>query len=301
MLPAAGALLLALLVLVVVVPGRLAAAGWCSRAPALAVLLWQALGLATVVLVVEVALTVALAPAGDSHLQAARRVLSGDAGLPWWGWALAVAAVALAGRLAGGLAVQLARTVLDRRRHLALVDLVTTRNPLLADARVVDAELPVAYCVPGLRPRVVLSRGALRVLTEDEVRAVLAHEAAHVDQRHDLVVLPFLALGSSLGSLAVVRTAADQVALLVEMLADDRAVRRHDRLALARALLKVGSGVLPRGGLGAAGSEGVLRRARRLLEPQAPLSRTARVAVVAAVVLVLGVPPAGLVLPVALG
>ena len=88
-------------------------------------------------------------------------------------------------------------TVRRALRELVRQDLVATRNPLLPGTRVVDHDLPLAYCLPGLRPRVVLSRGVLDLLREDEVRAVLAHEDAHVVQRHDLVVLPFAAFGTS--------------------------------------------------------------------------------------------------------
>lgn len=48
---------------------------------------------------------------------------------------------------------------------------------------------PAAYCLPGLRPRVVVTRGALSAPTGAEVAAVLGHERAHATGRHDLVVL----------------------------------------------------------------------------------------------------------------
>ena len=155
----------------------------------------------------------------------------------------------------------------------------------------------MAYCLPGvLRPRVVLSRGALALLREDEVRAVVAHESAHVEQRHDLVVLPFVALRETFPRLRAVTTASTSVALLVELLADDRAVRRHPAPVLARALYKVGTGAAPAGGL-AAGGPDVLVRAQRLLTPAPPLSRRGRAAVLGAVVAVLALPPLGLLLP----
>jgi hypothetical protein len=45
---------------------------------------------------------------------------------------------------------------------------------------------PVAFALPGWPGRVVASRGLLRILDGVERRAVLAHEQAHLDQRHDL-------------------------------------------------------------------------------------------------------------------
>ena len=297
MLAAAAALALCLLLLAAIVPGRLAGAGWTRRSPGLALLLWQALGLVGGLLAIEVAVTVALAPAGDSHLEAVSRLADGSAGAPpvWAGIAVFTGVLVLL-RLLSVLLASAGVTLRARHDHRVLVDLVATRNPLLPGTRVVEHELPLAYCLPGLRPRVVLSSGVLALLREDEVRAVLAHETAHVEQRHDLVVLPFVALRATFPRLPGVRTAVAQVALLVEMLADDRAARRHPREVLARALYKVGSGSVPAGGL-SAGGDAVLLRAHRLLEPPPPLSRRERALVLLATLLVLSLPPLGLLLP----
>jgi Zn-dependent protease with chaperone function len=290
-----------LVLLATVVPARLAAARWPARSPALGLVLWQACGLAGGLVAVELALTLALAPVGADHAAALSRIgLSpADHGLPWWSLLAAAAGLAVLLRLLLVLLASTARVLLARRRHRDLVDLVSTRNPLLRDTRVVDHEVPVAYCLPGLRSRLVLSRGVLSVLKEDELRAVLAHEQAHLDQRHDLVVLPFVALGATFPRMPAVRTARRAVALLIEMLADDRAARRHDRSALARALWKVGTAQVPAGGLGAGGDD-VLLRARRLLDPACPLSPTGRAAVVAGTAVVLALPLAGVLLPLAM-
>ena len=295
MLPTAVVLAAALAVLVVAVP-RLARAGWPARSPSVALLLWQALGLSGGLLAVEVAATVALAPLGPTH-PAAVRAIAGGAGVPpWWSLAAAAVGVALLGRLLAVLLTSTVRTLRARHRNRVLVDLVATRNPLLRGALVVDHDLPVAYCLPGLRPRVVVSRGVLTALDEREVRAVLDHELAHVAQRHDLVVLPFVALGATFPGLPVVRCAQEQVALLVEMLADDTAARRCDGRVLARALWKVGRGPAPAGGLGAGASD-VLARAERLLHPPAPLPAPARLLVLAGALATAALPVLGLLLP----
>jgi Zn-dependent protease with chaperone function len=294
---AAGVLGAGLLLLVAVLPARLAVAGWPQRAPALGLVLWQACGLAGGLVAVELALTLALAPAGEHHVAALGRLLDvGPTGLPWWSLVAGAAGLLVLLRLLSVLLVSTARVLVARRRHRALVDLVATRNPLLADTQVVDHDIPVAYCLPGLRSRLVLSRGVLAVLSEDELRAVLAHEQAHLDQRHDLVVLPFVALVATFPRLPAVGAARQAVALLVEMLADDRAVRRHDRSALARALWRVSSAQVPSGGLAAGGNDVVLR-ARRLLAPAYPLPLVARGGIVALTVAVLALPLGGLLLP----
>ena len=299
MLTTAVVLVAVLAVLALVVPDRLAQAGWPRRCPAAALLLWQAVGITAGLLAVEAVVTVALAPAGPTHALAVQAVVEGAAPARWWSLLAALAAAVLVLRLVSVFTVSAVRTLRARHRNRVLVDLVATRNPLLPGTRVVDHDLPLAYCLPGLRPRVVLSRGVLDLLREDEVRAVLAHEDAHVVHRHDLVVLPFAAFGSTFPRLRPVRTASEQVALLVEMLADDRAARLHPPEVLARALYKVGTASVPSGGLGAMG-ESVLVRAQRLVCPPPALGWGELAAVAAGTAVVLALPALGLLLPLVL-
>ncbi|MDT7660452.1 MAG: hypothetical protein QOD04_8, partial [Pseudonocardiales bacterium] len=177
MIPTSAALLVLGVLLAEPVSRALAAARWPARDPTGALLLWQAVGLTGALLLLEVVGMVALAPAGPTP----RRALAAlPRPLPWWALLAAAVFVAVLLRLAAVLVVSAVRTVRARHRHRVLVDLVATRNPLLRGASVLDHDLPVAYCLPGLRPRVVLSRGAVTRLEEAELRAVLAHEVAHV-------------------------------------------------------------------------------------------------------------------------
>ncbi|SNQ48441.1 Peptidase family M48 [Frankia canadensis] len=119
--------------------------------------------------------------------------------------------------------------------------------------RILDHPIAVAYCVPGVRhARVVVSRGLLNTLDAAELDAVLAHEAAHVAGRHDLVIQPFVAWERTFPFLRPAREATAAVSLLVEMLADDAAARRSSRRALARALARLGvaRAPVPAGALG---------------------------------------------------
>lgn len=293
MLAATVLLTVCLLLVGLVLCPVLARASWPSRSPGLALVLWQAAGLAGGLLTLTMLSTVALEPLGDDVLVAAER-LSRAGAQTWIAGGLAVLVLA---RLLSVLVLSMIRTLRARHTNRVLVDLVAQRNLLLKGASVLDHEVPVAYCLPGLRPRVVLSRGALSLLSYDEVRAVLAHEQAHLDQRHDLVVLPFVALNATFPFLAPVRTARSEVALLIELLADDRAARHHDRTHLARALWKIGTGEAPAGALALAG-EDVLLRAHRLLAPPDPLHRAAQVAVLLLAAAVAGSPALGIALPV---
>jgi Zn-dependent protease with chaperone function len=291
-LAAAGILAACLLLVAVVLPPVLADASWPTRSPVLGLVLWQAVGLAGGLLTLTLLATVALSPLGDTHLQALRHL--DRAGLVTWivgGVGLLVLL-----RLLTVLLASTWRTLRARHSNRVLVDLVSERNLLLRGTSVLAHEVPVAYCLPGLRPRLVLSRGALSLLSYDELQAVLAHERAHLVQRHDLVVLPFVALGATFPALPAVRTARAEVSLLIELLADDRAARHHERTHLAQALWKIGTGEAPTGALGAAGHDVVLR-ARRLLDPPAPLALVPASAVALLAVAVAASPLLGFVVP----
>src|SRR5262249_56095588 len=126
------------------------------------------------------------------------------------------------------------------RRARAVLDRLATRWPAVPGARVLAPPIPVAYCLPGRRSRLVVSAGVLDALAPPAVRAVLAHERAHLAERHDLVVLPFVAWGAALPFVPGVRLAQAAVAGLVEMVADDRARAVADPAALAAAIARMG-------------------------------------------------------------
>ncbi len=133
-----------------------------------------------------------------------------------------------------------------------------------------DHPAAVAYCLPGRTPHIVVSAGARRMLTPAELAAVLAHERAHVRERHDLVVAPFQALRRLLPRSTTLTRVCATIELLVEMCADDKAARKHGREPLASALERFRvSGVAgtPAGALAVADTP-VQARIRRLRQPQ---------------------------------
>jgi Zn-dependent protease with chaperone function len=180
-----------------------------------------------------------------------------------------------------------------------LLSLLAHGDPKVPGALVVDHPAATAYCVPGLRSRIVISAGALDLLDQDELAAVLAHERAHLRERHDLVLLPFTALLRAFRWVSVAREAEAAVSLLVEMHADDRALRHRPALELATALLRVGAAGwvhAPAGAL-AAGDGEVAARVSRLLRPDPRLPVAALALVAVAAVATVAVPAAFLTLP----
>ncbi len=91
-------------------------------------------------------------------------------------------------------------------------------------ARLVDNQVPQAFCAGLMRPRIYVSTGAVKLLAEDELRAVLAHEAHHVARRDPLRLLVASVLTDALFFLPAMRRLRRRYAAFAELAADDAAV-----------------------------------------------------------------------------
>lgn len=294
------ALLLAVLAIALAwpVPILLSRASWPAKAPAAALLLWQAIALAGGLSMIGALLTYGLIPFGDSLVGSAREFiaqlaqnrLEPDADILYL-IALCAAAL-LGGHLVLNLVLTIVRTERQRRRHRQLIDLLASTDPDRPRTRVLDDSTPVAYCLPGAPHSVtVFSAGLVALLTPEELGAVIAHEQAHVTQRHDLLLVAFRAWKVSLPWLPTAYRAERQVASLVEMLADDRARQVVPDRTLATAIVLVAQGqggnpVLPV--VATAPGQTSARVARLLGGDQ--LARTNWMAAVATAVAIVAVP-----------
>jgi Zn-dependent protease with chaperone function len=228
-----------------------------------------------VLCVVGAAFAVGLSPYGRDIPTALSRWLGGAP--PSTHFTVSHAVALLVGCvLAVGLVVALAwswaRVLRIRRRHRDMLALVAREDSGLPGVLILDHPLTVAYCLPGLRARVVFSSGALSALTRQEIAAVLAHERTHARERHDLVLLPFAALRRLLPGSRLMATAAEAVTLLVEMRADEGACRDQGARSLAHALRRFRHIAVnpPPGAIGIA--DGAMdARLLRLSERMAPL------------------------------
>ena len=257
-------------------PAMLARARWPLRAPRAAMVLWQAVALAAVLSAFSAGIAIAtrlLMPGPDGRPTAS---IVGAAGrLGWPLWTVYIGVFALTVLVGARLMVAIAQVAVANRRrrahHRMVVDLVGVGHDSALsqtctrtrDLRVLDVPQPLAYCLPGVRSRVVVSEGALSALADAEVAAILTHERAHLRARHDLVLEAFTAVHAAFPRLVRSANALGAVQLLVELLADDAAVRAAGRAPLARALVACASGRAPSGALAAGGPSTVLR-VRRL-------------------------------------
>lgn len=166
------------------------------------------------------------------------------------------------------------RAVVKTRRH-ARAALMAGRELAGTGAVVLDDPRPVAYCVAGRPAAIVVTSGAISVLNEMQLTAVLAHERAHLAGRHPLLTTLTRGLAATFPRVPLFTRGADEVARLAELAADDTAARSASPGDLVTALLAIATGTAvpgtataPQGTLAAAGYA-VPARVQRLLHPPA--------------------------------
>ena len=324
--------LLAVLAIVLAwpVPILLSRAHWPARSPFTAMLLWQAIALAGGLSMIGAMLVYGLEPIGD-NLIAGLRALAGmvlfnapTTALGFWHIFALSAAALLTAHLVFTLLLTYYKIERQRRRHRELLALLASPSAEGTRTLVINHDSPVAYCLPGgARSVTVLSDGLMAALEPAELRAVLSHENAHLSQRHHLLLWAFAAWRQALPWLPTTRLAQESVNSLIEMLADDVALKTESKATLIKAIAIVASGSaaaagdveirsgapsLALAGLDSAGGTSgsdsartTASRVSRLLSPQPELPSTIRSLVLAGCVLLLALPTALLVVPGLLG
>ena len=293
---APAALIIFATLLAVLGPVLLRRSAWLERSPRIGIATWQALSASLVltVLLAGLALAVPVIPWTTNLAEliracamALREQYSTPGGIIVSAIG-AVAALAVLARVAYCLATGLVNAA--RNRGLQLHALAMIAQPHHDyDALVVEHPSAAAYCLPGRHRQVILTSAALAALDHNQLVAVLAHERAHLHGRHHLILAAADALQHAFPGVTAFREARGTLGRLVEMLADDNAARRSDRLTVATALVRLAEhGMTPVTALGA-GGESALSRVRRLVAPARPLGtgRTAIATVATGALLVL--------------
>lgn len=283
------------------IPLWLQRAQWPSRAPGPALILWQAIGISGGLALVTAPLTWGLQPFGTGLISATRELwqvfktggLDTLATDPRW-HPLGLAAVTLGCIIFCHLALVLVhttyRTLVERKKHRELVKILSAslkrheyglaEDPHSAQTtRVLPVDHPLAYCLPAMnQPITVVSQGLLDELSPDQLSAVLTHEAAHLQQRHDLLRLAFQAWHKAAPWFPATGVAVAEVTELTEILADDASLAQHKPVDLAAALAhttdsgrasQIAETDTPVTAYTATGTPS--RRLTRLIEPTAPL------------------------------
>ncbi|MDF3291764.1 M56 family metallopeptidase [Streptomyces silvisoli] len=236
-------------------PRILARADWQEREPVVALWVWQC-AVAAVLLCFGLSLLVTAAalcaPLRDRLFWIAPRGVQDSYDLTVGGaWRGVFAAVLVTAAVHVVLHLvreaHIARISRRRRYH----ELRRAAPPLPYESRqrwrarraerllVMESPRPQAWSLPlPRRPlQLVVSTGAMRRLSQEQLDAVLAHERAHARARHHLLLQSAGALATAFPGASLFTAYADHSARLVELAADDAAAYRHGHLATALALL----------------------------------------------------------------
>ena len=225
-------------------------------------LLWQAVALAAVLAALGAGLALATdRPGGPRRAHGVRR---GDAG----------AAGHRAGRRPAPAAAATSSAPSCGRSDAGTASRSTWSGAgsRTGECAVLEHDVPVAYCLPGMGgSRIVMSSGPLGRLAPDGAGGGAAPRARpparppRPGPRGVHGAAPGVPARGGLSGAAL-----DEVALLVEVLADRAAVRAGPARALGRALLAMAEGRLPEGALGLAAGSAWPTRVELLARPRRP-------------------------------
>lgn len=263
---------------------------WPRLAPRMAIVAWQALAASVLLALAAAGLALAISfPHVSSDLArlfhlCAQNLQHGYASPG--GTMTAVAGVVLFLALLARVAWCAVRAASSDRRErtarVSVLDLIG-RTDVLPGALVLDHEAPYAFCIGGRRHLVVVTSGLLASLTAPELDAILAHEHAHLRQRHHVAMVTCRALFGALAPIfPAFRRAMSQIRLFAELSADDSARRRVGALPLREALATLACLPAPTGAL-AASAHDVETRLRRLDGQHRPLTRRGSALVAASI------------------
>ncbi|MFB7510117.1 M56 family metallopeptidase [Streptomyces broussonetiae] len=167
--------------------------------------------------------------------------------------------------------VSLVLAAVRQIRHLLWARRECARVAGDSELAVIDTDVPQAFALPGAPGRIVVSRGMLRCLDDEERSALLAHERAHLRGRHHL----FQALWRLTAAVnPLLRPLADAGGYVLERWADEEAAahvgsRRVVARAVGRAALAASSRASSPPALAVTGGA-VPQRVRALLAPPPP-------------------------------
>ncbi len=244
------ALLLAAAALIFTAPRLLVAGSWQVHRPRLALAAWHLAFVSGVLaLAATVAVAVSIALTATASADGMTAVIQTTLG---WAALVAVAAVVVvfgagshevlsSGRHSYGEVLRMPHTA-DRLEDG--ITLITCRSDEV-----------FACSLPGSEPAVVVSTGMRELLTPAQLRAVVAHERAHLRGRHHLALRLAEINQACLPRMRSARRLRRSTAMLIELIADDQAARRAGAVHLANALARIAS---------CEGDAGMALRAERL-------------------------------------
>lgn len=103
----------------------------------------------------------------------------------------------------------------------------------------IQSPQPIALCFGFLRPRICLSSGLLELLSQRQIKAALLHEDYHRQRFDPLRLLFASAISGAFFFIPIVREWHVTFKIKLELDADDHAIQKTDKVALAGALHRI--------------------------------------------------------------
>jgi Zn-dependent protease with chaperone function len=180
----------------------------------------------------------------------------------WLGAALAVAVAVGAG--IGTIHARRERAIVRASSELGVR--VAGQSP---DLVVLPTDATIALSISGAPDQVIVSKGLVQLLSAEELSVVLAHEAAHLEHRHERFASIACAIEHGLWFLPFIHRSTATLRFGTERWADESAAIQvpGGRQLLESALVKVSSSSVGPTILAFSGSESVLERIWALRNP----------------------------------
>lgn len=134
----------------------------------------------------------------------------------------------------------------SRLCRVARADLRPSASVAGVRVRIDEDRSAFAYALPARCGGIVVSRGIVDLLDEDELRAVVAHEAIHVAHRHHLIAALTMGMAAPLRWVPFIAVCERTVLDLLEIDADTGALRTVGTSRLVSALVKLQEAEVPR-------------------------------------------------------
>ena len=108
------------------------------------------------------------------------------------------------------------------------------------DFIIVSNPAPLAITMGFVKPKIIISTGLIKLLTDEELKAVISHEIYHKNNRDPLKIFLLSLCASTIGYIPILKWFNHQYRIIQEILADEFAIRKQETsVNLGSALLKM--------------------------------------------------------------
>lgn len=126
------------------------------------------------------------------------------------------------------------------KEHTLTNELNQTYGNEKEDFLVLSHPAPMAITMGFAQPKIIISTGLIKLLTNDELKAVLTHETYHKANRDPLKLFILSLCASTIGYIPILKWFNEQYRIIQEVLADEFAIRKQETsVHLGSALLKM--------------------------------------------------------------